>query len=175
MSRTLKLVLKYKWFDMIESNKKPEEYREISEHNVALLFDWRKSPFNRKEFTEELQRDPESLCLAFAKPFDMVEFYRGYSKTRKKMTWIVDDITIGKAKPELSDNWKGYVFIIKLQESISVGSQYYMRKILSGTLARIKGGNDGANKNPPNPPAKEGYYHEQYMRNYETFFNNYPF
>lgn len=114
--KTLKLVLKYKWYDMIYSGQKPEEYREIKESIVSLLFDWADSPFDRPTFTKELIREGnESLLWTFLNDFDYVEFYRGYSKNRKSMILELESVQIGKAKSEWSENWQGDVFVIKLR------------------------------------------------------------
>lgn len=111
----LKLVLKHKWYDMIESGVKPEEYREIKESIVGLLFNWRDSGFDRLIFTDILYEEgSDSTLWKYLKPFDSVEFYRGYSKGRKTMIHKIDSVGIGKANPEWSENWPGKVFIIKL-------------------------------------------------------------
>lgn len=122
---TLKLVLKYKWFDMIESGKKKEEYREIKESIVSLLFNWNMCGHTRESFTKELLLNGKETVVScrtilwmYQKDFDKVEFYRGYSKGRKTMTFNLKKITIGSANPELSDNWQGDVFIIKLGKQI---------------------------------------------------------
>lgn len=99
--KILHLTLKKKWFDMIASGEKKEEYRELKPY-------WK----NR-------------LCVyphieaALPKSFDTIVFKNGYSATAPTLTVECVGIEIGKAKPEWSDNWQGEVFIIKLGKIIS--------------------------------------------------------
>jgi len=78
--KTLKLVLKSKWFEMIESGEKPEDYREIK-------------PF----YDSRLKNKPE-----------YVRFQLGYSKNAKKITFKIQGVflyfpstlfTIAKTEP----------------------------------------------------------------------------
>jgi len=62
MSKTLHLVLKKKWFDMILSGAKTEEYREIK-------------PFWTKRILERWENDRQST----------ITFLHGYSKNRRQM------------------------------------------------------------------------------------------
>ena len=90
--KVLHLTLKKKWFWMIVSGEKKEEYREIKPYWIKRL----------KESDE-----------AF-KQFDVVCFRNGYSKSASKVWVRCNGIRVGDAKPEWSDNWKGKVFIIEL-------------------------------------------------------------
>lgn len=63
--QNLFLVLKYKWFDLIESGQKTSEYREIK-------------PFWDKRLN---------------KHYDTVTFQRGYSKNPCRMTFKILEIT----------------------------------------------------------------------------------
>lgn len=93
--KILHLTLKKKWFDMIASGEKKEEYRKIKPYWASRLC----SGFP---------------CLYSEKDFDVVVFKNGYSKHAPivKVEWL--GMEIGKAKPYWSDNWQGEVFIIKL-------------------------------------------------------------
>jgi len=95
--KILHLTLKKKWFDMIASGEKKEEYREIKPYWIKRMhFDiWN------------------------TKPFDYIEFKNGYGKNAPKIRLECNKIEIGKAKPEWSDNCKGDVFIIKLGEILN--------------------------------------------------------
>lgn len=84
----LQLTLKKKWFDMIASNEKKEEYREIKPY-------WEKR-------------------LLFKDKFELVVFRNGYGKNAPRLVIECKGITKGSARPEWSDNWQGEVFIIKL-------------------------------------------------------------
>jgi hypothetical protein len=93
----LRLTLKKKWFDMIASGEKKEEYREIKPYWIKRMhFD-----------------------LWDTKPFDFIIFKNGYSQQAPEIKVECKGILIGKARPEWSDNWEGEVFIIKLGEIIT--------------------------------------------------------
>jgi len=93
--KILKLTLKKKFFDMILSGDKKEEYREVKRYWQNRL---QINGYHRFEFIN----------------FDFVEFRNGYATNAPRITIECKGISIGKAKPEWSDNWKGDVFIIKL-------------------------------------------------------------
>ena len=95
--KTLHLTLKKKWFDMILSGEKKEEYRETKPYWIKRIkFDlWNK------------------------KPFHIIKFTSGYAKNAPTFEIECLGIEIGKAKPEWSDNWQGDVFIIKLGNVLS--------------------------------------------------------
>ena len=71
MNRKLHLVLKNRWFDMIASGEKKEEYREIK-------------PFYEKKFDKYT--------------YDIVVFHRAY--TNVVMIWKIKAIKRGIGKPE---------------------------------------------------------------------------
>ena len=89
----LHLTLKKKWFDMILSGEKKEEYREIKPY-------WNKR-------------------LKFASFPNTIIFKNGYSKSAPTIIVEMSGLSIGKAKPEWSDNWQGDVFVIKLGNIIT--------------------------------------------------------
>ena len=90
--KILHLTLKKKWFDMINSGVKKEEYREIKPYWKKRLFD------ENGNF----------------KNYDYIIFKNGYSKNAHSIKVNFMGVTIGNALPEWSDNWQGEVFIIKL-------------------------------------------------------------
>ena len=96
--KILRLTLKKKWFDMILSGEKKEEYREIKPYWVNRL------------------DNVEALGEIFIRWFDAVEFRNGYQKDAPMIRIECKGITKGKAKPEWSDNWQGDVFKISLGE-----------------------------------------------------------
>ena len=77
---SLKLVLNYKWYDMVEAGIKKEEYRDITPY-------WDK----RLERYARLLREGESAN---------VTFYRGYAKDRKRITYQILSITQGTGREE---------------------------------------------------------------------------
>lgn len=90
--KTLNLTLKKKWFQMILSGEKREEYREIKPY-------WEKRLDN-------------------GVVYDIIEFRNGYTKNAPTIVIHCLGIYTGLAKPEWSDNWIGEVFIIKLGKII---------------------------------------------------------
>ena len=85
-SKILDLPLKAKWYDMIESGVKPEEYREIKPY-------WEKRLINRG--------------------YTHVRFRYGY--TKRTMLREIEGITIGYGKPEWGAPKGKQVFIIKFK------------------------------------------------------------
>ena len=96
LGNVLHLNLKKKWFDMIASGEKKEEYREIKAHWIKRLKDH--SLTNPKAFQE----------------YNFVCFRNGYQKDAPEMWVEFRGIRVGNAKAEWSDNWQGQVFIIDL-------------------------------------------------------------
>ena len=87
----LNLTIKKKWFDMITSGVKKEEYREIKPYWVKRL----------------------KLRVGY-RDFDTILFRNGYQKTSPSVRVDCLGIHQGKANPKWSDNTKGYFFVIKL-------------------------------------------------------------
>ena len=111
------LVLKNKWYDMIASGLKKEEYREIKTTNVSKLFNWRDSGLSLINFTNNLKElGNDSTLWVYLKDFGNVTFSRAYTSTTA--TYDFQYIFIGDAYPQWSDNWQGKCFVIKLGEEI---------------------------------------------------------
>ena len=130
-NKTLHLVLKRKWWEMIESGEKKEEYRDITPFYVKRLCD---NPcFNKQgEIIERNIIDKWTLdaCEKIGiylktawvdgnivpKDYSSVTFHFGY--TNKTMVYSVKDISVGEGRTEWgAENGKEY-FIIKLGERI---------------------------------------------------------
>lgn len=77
-SKTLHLVLAFKWFDLIKSGQKTIEYRETS-------------PYWNKKFG-----DYEYLC------YDKVRFQRGYAKSPETMLFEIKKIYQTHSKNDLN-------------------------------------------------------------------------
>jgi hypothetical protein len=96
MSKALHLTLKKKWFDMIASGEKKEEYREIKVYWIRRLKDMTLAePFH-----------------AF-KNFERIIFKNGYSKNAPTIEVEFKGIRIGKGNPEWGAN-ENVCFCIKL-------------------------------------------------------------
>jgi hypothetical protein len=101
--KTLHLPLKAKWYEMIESGVKTEEYREIK-------------PYWTERLTYVFAIDFEGEYLhSVVKHFDYVKF--SYGNTKRTMTFEIESITIGKGKPEWGAPAED-VFIIKLGKRV---------------------------------------------------------
>ena len=104
-NKTLHLVLKGKWYDMIDRGEKKEEYREVKQY-------W------MKRLIEDVAEDEEgyTCCHVFYVDYDCVCFHRGYTSTT--MTFAVESIETGQGKPEWGAPTDIPVFIIKLGERL---------------------------------------------------------
>lgn len=125
--KILDLVLKSKWYDMIASGEKREEYREIKPYWAQRLFltgDYMVvlKPHEYKAGTEEYAKCIKRLSqpngysdYARFDRYTHVRFRRGY--TSATMLFKCQGITIGKGNPEWGAPEKE-VFIIKLGERV---------------------------------------------------------
>ena len=130
-NKTLHLVLKRKWWEMIESGEKKEEYRDFTPFYIKRLCD---NPcFNKqgeiieckiidKWTLDTCEKRGIDLKTAWAdgniipKDYSSVTFHFGY--TNKTMVYSVKDISVGEGRTEWgAENGKEY-FIIKLGERI---------------------------------------------------------
>jgi hypothetical protein len=101
--KILHLTLKKKWFDMILSGEKKEEYREIKSY-------WWIRLVQCGEF--------DLMKIIMTKDYDTIKFTNGYQKNAPWFLIECKGIDIGSAVPEWSDNWQWDVFRIKLGEII---------------------------------------------------------
>lgn len=126
--KTLDLVVKHKWYDMIESGEKTEEYREMKPYWWNMLYKIKQEPMvchisysDNKEIPVEKEvklvnkrhyiTDNDIIKCEYTH----VRFRRGYTNTT--MTLEIKGITIGVGKSE----WGApneCVFIIKLGNKI---------------------------------------------------------
>jgi len=109
--RVLHLTLKKKWFDMIASGEKKEEYREIKPYWI-----------NRFKPVNVLQRSNDGVSfidkgIRFEKEFDYIDFANGYNHPRKLKANCLG-ISIGKGNPEWGAEPNKEYFVIKLGELI---------------------------------------------------------
>jgi hypothetical protein len=109
MEKILHLTLKKKWFDMIASGEKKEEYREMKGYWWKRLCTVGPVKFSLATILNNGER-VDSLFIDYTH----IIFRNGYQKNAPQITVQCLGIEIGNAKPEWSDNWSGNVFIIKL-------------------------------------------------------------
>jgi hypothetical protein len=93
--KILHLTLKKKWFDMIASGEKKEEYREIKQY-----------------WEDRLGED------ANGRFHEVVEFRHGYAKDAPRMRFMIEDIEVGMGKVSWGAEWLKKYFVIKLGERI---------------------------------------------------------
>lgn len=93
--RNLRLTLNKKWFDMIASGQKKEEYREIKKY-------W----------------DQRLLHNGKIKQFDIVTFKNGYSRFSPMMSFEVKEIVIADGKPEWGAEKGAKYYVIRLGDRI---------------------------------------------------------
>lgn len=111
--KALNLTLKKKWFDMILSGEKKEEYREIK-------------PYWEERLCNGISTYFSPNCIngigyeVIFKKYNLIKFRNGYAKNAPTITVECLGIEIGEAKPNWSDNWKGDVFIIKLGNIVDI-------------------------------------------------------
>ena len=123
MKKVLNLVVTKKWFDMIVSGEKDEEYREIKPYWVTRLFrnnsnivDVRHLAFDLAGRTDLLKKyiDTQRIVL---KQYTHVLFINGYRKDSPRIEKEIESISIGKPKEGLCpDKWLiQRFFIIKFK------------------------------------------------------------
>lgn len=107
--RTLFLILKGQWFQMIASGEKKEEYRDIVDHWYARLMNYdlvsRSNYFAFRKHTS-------------FKHFDAVIFQHGYGKDAPRVTVKCLGIETGRGKPEWGAELGKEYFVIKLGDII---------------------------------------------------------
>lgn len=124
--KTLDLVLKEKWYRMIESGEKTEEYREIKPYwvkrfcyktSLSYPIPWMSMVVNAQN--PEYLKQALKMRTMILKRFTHVTFHLGYSKDRPSMTFALDKITIDKGKPEWGAEEGKLYFVIHLGERLS--------------------------------------------------------
>ena len=98
--KVLRLTLKKKWFDMIISGEKTEEYREIKDYWKTRLY----------KHTEQ------GPIPKFA--WDMVTFRNGYHKAAREATFTFEGLVVREGKPEWGAEKGVEYYVIKLGEKL---------------------------------------------------------
>lgn len=129
--RILHLVLKRKWWDMIESGEKPDEYRDFTDYWIKRLcdnptFDKDGKIIGRKQIDDYTLKMCKHKGLDMAqmfrngnmipKEYDAVCFHRGY--TNVTMLYEFKGTSIGYGNPAWGAPTDKEVFIIKLGKRI---------------------------------------------------------
>ena len=131
MNTILTLPLKKQWYDMIESGEKKEEYREIKPYWCNRLLYY--CTLGVKEYWEPVLIKARELVAENPRCFNLYDLLiknmgtRGYTHvrfsygyTKRTMLFELDEITVGKAKPEWGGNTIDgeEVFILKIGKRI---------------------------------------------------------
>ena len=129
--KSLKLVLKKKYWDLIASGEKTEEYREVKPywlHKLLAVPEW---DINDRitgyftvgnsmddkctaEFLKESLRNGELTAM----PYGYVTCYLGYAKNRPSMTFKIKSVSIDEGRAEWGAESKKQYFVIKFQNNI---------------------------------------------------------
>lgn len=116
----LYLTLNAKWYNMIESGEKKEEYREIKPYwqkRLLCCYDpWLRIDGDCRNRGKRGCFDCALAPHQQAAEFDAVRF--SYGRTKRTMTFTIRYICIGKGKPEWGAPEED-VFIIKLGNRIN--------------------------------------------------------
>lgn len=88
--KTLKIIIKKQFFDLIKQGKKKKEYRKVSKFWVSRLYDYKKEDF---------------------KQYDYIEFINGYSKNARRLIVEFKGIILDK---------KNHEFVIKLGSEVTI-------------------------------------------------------
>lgn len=102
--KTLHLILKKKWFDLIKSGEKKEEYRDIKRLYFARLV--------------EKHIGTEQYCF---KEFDTVTFQLGYAKDAQRVIVKWEGCGVGTGLIEWGAEPGTKYFVIKLGEVVTNG------------------------------------------------------
>lgn len=114
--KILYLPLKKKWYEMIESGEKPEEYREIKPYWIKRLCDnWVSGDMFIDCINNCCENCIQTKLYNFYK-YDAVKFSYGY--TKRTMMFEFKSALIGKGKPEWGAPPDKLVFTIKLGKRI---------------------------------------------------------
>lgn len=119
--KTLHLTLKKKWFDMIASGEKLEEYRELKQYWFDRLtnlsfYEWEETSYS--ETIEKIKAGQVDIL----KKFDTITFRNGYQKNAPTMVVELLWISVGEPMRTWSDDFKGEVFVLRLGEIIKTES-----------------------------------------------------
>jgi len=110
--RTLHLTLKKRWFDMIASGEKKEEYREIKPYWIKRLIS---DDFNWDCDTPMSRNIHYVACPnGFYKNYNQVYFKNGYSKNAPVIKAELISISRGEGNPQWGAEPGKEYFVIKL-------------------------------------------------------------
>jgi hypothetical protein len=104
------LILKKKWYDLIDSGEKTEEYRDISNYWMTRLLT------SRKGVDAATWQWPVGF---YAGKFNIVVFQHGYAKNAPRMRFRTTGIRVDEGREEWGAIPGKKYFVIKLGERIA--------------------------------------------------------
>lgn len=107
--RTLHLILKAQWYNMIEQGIKKEEYREDKDY-------WKKRLCRSKGLCDYGGYCAMFCCQNIYYDYDAVCFHYGY--TSRTMTFEIENIRFGTGNPEWGAKEGKNYFVIKLGDKV---------------------------------------------------------
>lgn len=110
LMKILRLTLKRKWFDLIKSGEKTEEYREIKHYWIHRL-------------CEDIEHYEVNYWEGVYKKYTHILFVNGYSKESQWFKIQCNGIEIGEGKPEWGAEPGKKYFIIKLGKILTASEQ----------------------------------------------------
>jgi hypothetical protein len=111
--KTLKLTLKKKWFDMILSGEKKEEYREVKPYfnsRLSLIPNSYFKNWANESIADYYTKDNDN----FAYDYDAIEFTNGYNPKSPKILIEFNFIKVAKGKEEWGAEKDVLYFVLKL-------------------------------------------------------------
>lgn len=115
--KTLNLNLKRKWFDMIVSGEKKEEYREIKPYIISLLTQEGK----KKDVKELASISPNlyrNIIEKYIKQFDTITFSNGYRKDRRQFVIELKGVKVRQGLEEWGAEKGKLYYVIELGDVI---------------------------------------------------------
>lgn len=116
--KTLHLNLKRKWFDMILSGEKPEEYRGIMNYWITRLCLGLWDEYGNENPLILPIKEEDYIRFIFEE-FDTITFSNGYSKDRPQFVIEFKGIEIREGNPKWGAKPGKKYFVIKLGKIIS--------------------------------------------------------
>ena len=117
--KTLDLVLKSEWYDLIEQGIKTEEYREIKPYWCKRLKGFaRACPYSLPSESEKriCQMKGVFCPSGFEPAYDKVRFRKGY--TKQSIIYEIVSMRVGYGKPEWGAPEDKMVFILTLGKRV---------------------------------------------------------
>ena len=125
----LNLTLKKKWFDMIASGEKTEEYREVKDYWARrMVFFFEEMEWDvLEEMVSDMRKPyrrhngPEDLLQYFGvkfRKFDAICFRNGYGATVPQVTVECNGVSLSKGKPEWGAEPGKFYFTLRLGKTL---------------------------------------------------------